>query len=221
MRLELTILAALAPQASVYTIPPSGHIGFPRAQLSSGEDSLDCLDRASLCYRHSRLRCHTADLNCTRLAGLKPCVYLRNLVRETGLEPVRPKTGDFKSPVATITPLSHIWYQELDSNQPHLVLQTSALPDELSWHCLVDDAGFEPATASVSRKYSTTEIIILISYCSVNYINTNTFRIISIAGTIPSNSYKSLACSKLVKCPCVRLVSCSFTFIVRNFFSFY
>jgi hypothetical protein len=54
-------------------------------------------------------------------------------VRETGLEPVRPKTGDFKSPVATITPLSHIWYQELDSNQPHLVLQTSALPDELSW----------------------------------------------------------------------------------------
>ena len=27
-----------------------------------------------------------------------------------------------------------IWYQELDSNQPHLVLQTSALPDELSWH---------------------------------------------------------------------------------------
>ena len=83
------------------------------------------------------------------------------MVRETGLEPVRPKTGDFKSPVATITPLSHIWYQELDSNQPHLVLQTSALPDELSWHCLVDDAGFEPATASVSRKYSTTEIIVL------------------------------------------------------------
>ena len=30
------------------------------------------------------------------------------MVRETGLEPVRPKTGDFKSPVATITPLSHI-----------------------------------------------------------------------------------------------------------------
>ncbi len=29
-------------------------------------------------------------------------------MRETGLEPVRPKTGDFKSPVATITPLSHI-----------------------------------------------------------------------------------------------------------------
>ena len=28
-------------------------------------------------------------------------------MRETGLEPVRPKTGDFKSPVATITPLSH------------------------------------------------------------------------------------------------------------------
>ena len=141
-------------------------------------------------------------------------------MRVAGVEPARPKTGDFKSPVATITPLSHIWYQELDLNQPHLVLQTSALPDELSWHCLVDDAGFEPATASVSRKYSTTEIIILISYCSVNYINTNTFRIVSIAGTIPSNSYKSLACSKLVKCPCVRLVSCIFTFIVRNFFSF-
>jgi hypothetical protein len=30
------------------------------------------------------------------------------MVRETGLEPVRPKTGDFKSPVATITPLSHL-----------------------------------------------------------------------------------------------------------------
>ena len=26
------------------------------------------------------------------------------------------------------------WYQRLDSNQPHLVLQTSALPDELRWH---------------------------------------------------------------------------------------
>ena len=26
------------------------------------------------------------------------------------------------------------WYQELDSNQPHPVLQTGALPDELSWH---------------------------------------------------------------------------------------
>ena len=115
-------------------LPPNLKIGFPSAQLSSWKDSLDCLDRASLHYRHSRLRCHTADLNCTRLAGLEPCVYLRNLVRETGLEPVRPKTGDFKSPVATITPLSHIWYQELDSNQPHLVLQTSALPDELSWH---------------------------------------------------------------------------------------
>ena len=49
---------------------------FSSAQLSSWEDSLDCLDRASLHYRHSRLWCHTADLNCTRLAGLKPCVYL-------------------------------------------------------------------------------------------------------------------------------------------------
>ena len=61
-------------------LPPNLKIGFLRAQLSSWEDSLDCLDRASLHYRHSRLRCHTADLNCTRLAGLKPCVYLRNLL---------------------------------------------------------------------------------------------------------------------------------------------
>ena len=65
-----------------------GSKGFPRAQLSSWEDSLDCLDRASLHYRHSRLRCHTADLNCTRLAGLKLCVYLRNLVEAQGIEPL-------------------------------------------------------------------------------------------------------------------------------------
>jgi hypothetical protein len=65
-----------------------GSKGFLRAQLSSWKDSLDCLDRASLHYRHSRLRCHTADLNCTRLAGLKPCVYLRNLVEAQGIEPL-------------------------------------------------------------------------------------------------------------------------------------
>jgi len=29
------------------------------------------------------------------------------MVREAGLEPARPRAGDFKSPVATITPLSH------------------------------------------------------------------------------------------------------------------
>ena len=49
---------------------------FSRAQLSSWEDSLDCLDKASLYNRHRRLRCHTANQNCTRLAGLEPCVYL-------------------------------------------------------------------------------------------------------------------------------------------------
>jgi len=37
---------------------------------------LDCLDKASLYNRHRRLRCHTANQNCTRLAGLEPCVYL-------------------------------------------------------------------------------------------------------------------------------------------------
>ena len=67
-------------------LPPNFKIGFPSAQLSSWEDSLDCLNRASLCYRHSRLWCHTADLNCTRLAGLKPCVYLRNLVVKVRFE---------------------------------------------------------------------------------------------------------------------------------------
>ena len=30
------------------------------------------------------------------------------MVREVGIEPTRPKTGDFKSPMATITSLSQI-----------------------------------------------------------------------------------------------------------------
>ena len=54
------------------------------------------------------------------------------LARELGLE---PRTTQSK---CVVLPLHHsrteTWYQELDSNQPHLVLQTSALPDELPWH---------------------------------------------------------------------------------------
>jgi len=43
-------------------------------------------------------------------------------------------TYRLSSKCSTAELIGNIWYQELDSNQPHLVLQTSALPDELPWH---------------------------------------------------------------------------------------
>ena len=63
---------------------------------------------------------------------ITPIPQLLYLVSVAGIEPTlyRPKRQ--------VIPFHQrgIWYQELDSNQPHLVLQTSALPDELSWHCI-------------------------------------------------------------------------------------
>ncbi len=45
---------------------------------------------------------------------------------------IEPTSRSSKHRILSIELRTH-WYQELDSNQPHLVLQTSALPDELSW----------------------------------------------------------------------------------------
>ena len=68
---------------------------------------------------------------------------------------------------------------------------------------MVQPPGIEPGSTVLQTAAMTTSAkVALILYSGINYINTDTFRIVSITGTIPPNSYKSLACSKLVKCPC-------------------
>ena len=88
---------------------------------------------------------------------------------------------------------------------------------------LVDDARFELATSSMSTKYSTAEIIILI-YCrgSIDNLYTNAFGIVSIARTIPTNIYVTLLCSEFVECPCVGFFAFVLwiCIVVRNFFSY-
>ena len=54
-----------------------------------------------------------------------------NLVPDSGNDPLAYRLS---SDCSTSELIGNIWYQELDSNQPHPVLQTGALPDELSWH---------------------------------------------------------------------------------------
>ena len=49
------------------------------------------------------------------------------MVRVAGVEPARPKTGDFKSPVATITPHSHILVLPVGIEPTSTVLQTAAM----------------------------------------------------------------------------------------------
>ncbi len=48
------------------------------------------------------------------------------MVRVAGVEPARPKTGDFKSPVATITPHSHM-VLPLGIEPSSTALQTAAM----------------------------------------------------------------------------------------------
>ena len=43
-------------------------------------------------------------------------------------------TYRLSSECSTTELIGNNWYQETGSNRPHLVLQTSALPTELSWH---------------------------------------------------------------------------------------
>ena len=86
MRLELTILSALAPQASVYTIPPSGQKPLPPERVGNNGSS----DRA-LTYPNYYVVMPPPGL----------------LVRLEGLEPSINEAADFKSAVYTIPPQSH------------------------------------------------------------------------------------------------------------------
>ena len=65
------------------------------------------------------------------------------LVRETGFEPVRPKTGDFKSPVATITPLSHFGPAYRNRTHIHRVEADCIIHYTNASH-LVPQVGLEP-----------------------------------------------------------------------------
>ena len=51
-----------------------------------------------------------------------------------------------------------MWCQELDSNQPHPVLQTGALPDELPWHKIWCSVGVTIPSGQLERLVISPEI---------------------------------------------------------------
>ena len=137
-----------------------------------------------------------------------------------GTSEIRTRDQWIKSPLLYRLSYSPInWYRRKESNLHFLVRSEGYTPLYDSGE-LVPGARFELAANALSRRCSTTE---LSGYCSVDYLYTNIFGIVSIAGTIPSNCHTTFPCTETIECPCVRF----FRFfkwtsiIVRNFFSLY